>query len=476
MNRLSQRYLINPYFERKNLKASVIHFGPGAFHRAHQGYYFNLLNTIRPEFGIIEIALNSEDTIKSLKEQDNLYSITELGINGKTHIIGVVKDAIFAPSDPEKIFELLINPEIKIITSTITEKGYCLKGNGTLDFNNEGIKHDIVNPNTPQTYIGYVAYGLLQRYKAGIAPFIILPCDNISDNGKKVKNALVDFAEFIDPDFAQYLEKNLIAPSTMVDSITPKSDKILFDKIETEQGFSDEAAVWREEFTQWVIETYSGYENVPWAQVGVTLTSDVASYEQVKLRILNGAHSTLAYVGWCLGFETVAQAMANPIIEKLIQNLIFENIIPSLNDIENIDLATYANDIIDRFKNPIVQHKLAQIAWDGSQKIGFRLLPSIRQNLKNGYDISYLCLGIAGWFRFIIKMTMQNQEITDPMAKTLSTLADNAKDDESDITGFLALNEIFEPNLQQNPLFIKTVKEQYLKIIKTEIGGKIENL
>ncbi len=474
MRLLSNDFLKNLAFNRDELKTSIAHFGPGAFHRAHQCYYIDLLNAMKPEFGIVEIALNSEGTIQSLKEQDNLFTIKELGENGKNHIITSIKEAIYAPQNQNKIFEILKNPETKIITSTITEKGYCLKNDGKIDWDNEGIKYDLENLETPKTYIGYIINGLLQRYKNDIAPFIIIPCDNLSENGKKVKNALCDFAQKIDNDFAKYLKENLISPSTMVDSITPKSDITLFRQIEAECSYKDNAAVWRETFTQWVIEKYEGHENVPWEEVGIILADDVAAFEQVKLRILNGAHSTLAYVGWCLGFETVAQAMANPMLEKMVHDLIFENIIPSLKNVGNIDVIAYANDIIARFKNPVVQHKLAQIAWDGSQKIGFRLLPSIRQNLKDNIDISYLSLGIAAWFRFIIKMTRQNLEITDPMAKTLVDIAKNTKNDANDIDGFLSLAMIFDADLQNNQTFINEVKHQYIKIIKSENGGNNE--
>ena len=474
MSILSQSHIKTPAFNRNNLKASIVHFGPGAFHRAHQCYYIDLLNAITPDFGIVEIALNSEDTIKSLENQDNLFTIKELGENSKNHIIASIKDAIYAPPNKSKIFDLLQNPEIKIITSTITEKGYCLKNDGKLDWDNEGIKHDLENLDNPRTYIGYVINGLLRRYKNATPPFVIIPCDNLSENGKKVKNALCDFAQKIDTDFAKYLMDNLVAPSTMVDSITPKSDNALFSQIEAEYGYKDNAAVWREEFTQWVIETYDGHKNVPWEKVGVILTDNVAAFEQVKLRILNGAHSTLAYLGWCLGFETVAQAMANPMLEKLVHDLIFKNIIPSLKNVGNIDVTTYANDIIARFKNPVVQHKLAQIAWDGSQKIGFRLLPSIRQNLKDNTNISYLSLGIAAWCRFIIRMTRQGKEITDPMAKILMEIAKKAKDKANDIDGFLSLKMIFDADLEKNQTFINEVKQQYNKIIKAENGGNIE--
>ena len=474
MSSLSQNHIKTPAFNRNNLKASIVHFGPGAFHRAHQCYYIDLLNAITPDFGIIEIALNSEGTIKGLKNQDNLFTIKELGERGKNLIIASIKDAIYAPPNKNKIFDLLQNPEIRIITSTITEKGYCLKSDGKLDWDNDGIKHDIENLDNPKTYIGYVINGLLRRYKDTIPPFVIIPCDNLSENGKKVKNALCDFAKKIDNDFAKYLMENLVAPSTMVDSITPKSDNVLFTQIEAECGYKDCAAVWREEFTQWVIETYEGNENVPWEKVGVTLTDNIAAFEQVKLRILNGAHSTLAYLGWCFGFETVAQAMANPILEKVVYDLIFKNIIPSLKNIGNIDVSTYANDIIARFKNPAVQHKLSQIAWDGSQKIGFRLLPSIRLNLKDNVDISYLALGIAAWCRFIISMTRQGNEITDPMAKTLMEIATKAKDEATDIDGFLSLEMIFDADLKNNQTFINKVKQQYNKIIKAENGGNIE--
>ncbi|MAP94952.1 MAG: mannitol dehydrogenase [Ponticaulis sp.] len=463
-----------PGFERHNLPVSVLHIGPGAFFRAHQMDYFDQLNAVDPSWGVMAIALRSRKTPEALARQNGLYTLVTLDEEVEYRLIGSLLDVEYF--EDASAFDQFLQTGLRLITLTITEKGYCLGNNGKLDLHHPDIAHDVENPNSPVSAIGWLVKGFRARQDAGMGGLTVLSCDNLPANGAKLKSAVLDYAEAVDPALSSWIEQEVYFPSSMVDSITPATDASLIERVEAHCGYADAWPIQREAFTSWVIERIPGADLPAFDRVGAILTEDVEQHEQAKLRLLNGAHSTLAYAGLACGEESVATATANSELHTLIANMMRDEIKPSLEPPEGLDLDVYIDDLLRRFANPAIIHKLSQIAWDGSKKLPIRLLDTVRDNLAAGRSIEGLATGVAAWMRFIIRMTQANSAITDPMADRLKALAKGVKDTaDHDVDLFLSLTEIFEPELVSQPKFSKALKTAYDRVMvmeKSNLSGE----
>jgi fructuronate reductase len=363
-----------PGYDRSKLEVGIVHLGPGAFHRAHQAVYTDdLLRLNYKNWGICAVSLNSARFRDNVKKQDNLYTLAIRDIDPKLRIIGSIIDVLFAPESPEAVISRLSESNVKVVTLTITEKGYCLSPNNRLDFENSDIKFDLEHPDSPKTAIGYLSAGLRKRYRENLDPFVLVSCDNLMDNGVVLKQAVVDFSSEIDQDLASWISYSVFSPRTMVDSITPTTNQALIKSVENDLGFVDKWPVQRESFSQWIFEDVPGMVLPPWDSVGAIFGADVKKYESCKLKILNGLHSSIAFVGLISGFETVAEALENKPISDYVQKLLDLEIIPSLAAPEGLDVQTYSTAILQRFKNTQIHHFLSQIAWDSSKKIPVRI-------------------------------------------------------------------------------------------------------
>jgi len=301
---------LKPPDYRDRLSTGIVHFGPGAFHRAHQADYVDRLLHDDPRWGIAAVSLRSAATVDALKAQDGLYTLAVLDARTSFRTIGA-HSRFFGPNDGACVRQQLRDPAVRIVTSTVTEKGYCLAGDGTLDFTHPDISRDLLQPEQPVSLIGWLAMGLADRRANALPPFTPLCCDNMAANGRKLQAAVLAFAQRIDPQIARWIEGEVAFPNTMVDSITPATDDRLRSLVRDGTGFDDAVPVSREAYTQWVLEDGLPPGSPDFRSVGVTLTPDVEAWEKAKLRILNGAHSSLAYLGLLLGLETVAEAMAH---------------------------------------------------------------------------------------------------------------------------------------------------------------------
>ncbi|RYD61124.1 MAG: mannitol dehydrogenase family protein, partial [Sphingomonadales bacterium] len=286
-------------------------------------------------------------------------------------------------------------------------------------------------------------------------------CDNMSGNGGKLRAACVALARANDRALAEWIEREVAFPDSMVDSITPASDPAFLAHITHELGVSDTAAVQREGFSQWVLQRFDMIDGPDLASAGVTLTNDVRGYEQAKLRILNGAHSSLAYIGIALGLETVFEAMSDPGLEGFISRLVHSDIALSLKPVEGLDVPAYADAVLNRFRNPEIRHLLSQIAWDGSQKLPYRLLDTIQDELDAGRNIDRLAVPVAAWIAFVRRKAQAHQTITDPLADILAQAATG-----SDVaTAMLSLRQVFPEKLATNPRFRHAVTEALLPFL-----------
>jgi fructuronate reductase len=442
---------LNPPQYRDRLTTGIVHFGPGAFHRAHQADYVDRLLHDDPRWGIAAVSLRSAGTIEALKAQDGLYTLAILDAETSFRTIGA-HNYFFGPGEGAGLRRQLLDPAVRIVTSTVTEKGYCLAGDGTLDLAHPDIAHDLQHPQQPVSLIGWLTLALADRYGAGLQPLTPVCCDNMASNGRKLRSAVVDFARRLDPELARWIEGEVVFPCTMVDSITPATDDRLRQLVRDATGYDDAVPVSREAYTQWVIEDAIPAGSPDLASVGVTLTGDVAAWEKAKLRILNGAHSTLAYLGLLLGLETVADAMAHPALSAFVKRLVGEDIIPTLQP-SPIDLQSYAEATLERFRNPAIHHRLSQIAWDGSQKLPYRLLDTILDARAAGRSVERLAIPIAAWILFVERQARSGVKIVDPLA---DRLVEFAREPDA-IEEILQVRQVFPQRLASDASFREAV-------------------
>lgn len=433
--------IILPNYNRNTTNIGIVHIGPGAFFRAHQAWYTEqALNKQGGNWGICAVALNSNNVKNQLAPQQGLYTLVELDQSVTTSVIGCVKEVLAYQEDFDKVLNRLSAASTKLVTLTITEKGYYLNGNGQLDTNASTIQTDIDNPERPQSAIGLLVLACQKRQQQQLAPLSIISCDNVSDNGKKLKNALVAYAKHIDSELADIIEQTVICPCTMVDSITPATNKSLAEELTEKYHYHDNWPIKREAFTQWVIEDILPDDIPDWRNVGVTFTQDVSAYENAKLRVLNATHSTLAYLGCLLSIETVYQAINEPVLHAFIDKMLTTEIQPSFSVPAEMNFADYSQSIIQRYHNPEIKHLLAQIAWDGSQKLPMRILPVITTNLANNHPITACCFTLAAWMRFIVKKSRDGSELVDPIKAQLINIGQRCTDEaQQDVLHFLSL-------------------------------------
>lgn len=451
-----------PAYDRERIEIGVVHFGPGAFHRAHQAFYFDRLLESDPKWGICAVSLKSPGVRDALASQDCLYTLAQLDHETSYRVIGSILEVLVAPEDPEAVFERLAAPQTRIVTLTVTEKGYTLTGDGKLDVTHPDIVHDLASPDRPVSAVGYIVEGLRRRFAAGLAPYAVVACDNLVDNGWRLKAATVAFAHAVDPGLAAWIEAKAAFPRTMVDSITPATDDALRTRIQAATDLSDAWPIQREAFTQWVVEDVLGEGAPDLASVGVTLTDDVRGFERAKLRLLNGVHSTLAYAGLLMGHETVFEAVSDPNLEALARDLMVKDIIPTLTAPRGLDLVTYAEAILERFRNPEIRHLLSQIAWDGSQKLPFRILGTVTDALKAGRPVDRLAVPIAAWFHFLKRRAADGVAVVDPLAeRLLAAVRDLPGDPAGDVAVFLAIDEVFPAEIAASAAFARAVKHAY---------------
>jgi fructuronate reductase len=348
------------------------------------------------------------------------------------------------------------------VTITVTEKGYCLGSDGNLDVAHADIRRDLRTPHAPTSLIGYLVEALSRRRAAGLGPLTIISCDNLVDNGTRLARAVGQLAEMRERNLARWIDELVQFPRTMVDSITPATTDVLRQHVTSVLGMEDRWPVQREGFVQWVLEDRLGHDGPDWASAGVIITDDVAAYDRAKLHLLNGAHSALAYLGLLAGHETVCEAMADPDLSTFIITMMKQDIRPAVKAPRGLDLALYVEAILKRFRNPAIRHALAQIAWDGSQKLPFRLLGTIRDTLATGAPVDRLCVPIAAWMHFVRRKALQGERVVDPLAERLFEIGRACRNRASlDLPAFLALDSVFTPALVANETFRTALGRAY---------------
>ncbi|HUO99197.1 MAG TPA: mannitol dehydrogenase family protein [Rhizomicrobium sp.] len=454
-----------PAYDRAGTSIGIVHFGPGAFHRGHQACYFDSLLVRDPRWAISGVELLPAGLAAQAVAQDLLYVVAELDAQIHYRVVGSHREYLTAANDRERIFARLNDPNVKLVTITVTEKGYCLDRTGALDVSHPAIAEDLRHAPAPGTLVGWITEALARRRAAKLAPFTVLSCDNMVENGRKLRDAIVKFAGARgDRDLAAWIAGEVRFPSCMVDSITPAATEELKRRVEEAVGLRDEAPVQREAFQQWVVENILPPGSPDLAGVGALITNDIAAHELAKLRLLNGAHSVLAYAGLLRGHNSVGETMRDARLSRFVGSLMREDMVPSLKPTPGLDFDATIAQLLGRFRNPALTHSLWQIAQDGSQKLPYRIVAPLSEALAAGRPVERFAYGIAAWMRFVVREARAGRPLADPLCAVLTAVGCAATGDAAnDLPGFLALRQVFPGELTAAPIFVNALRATYGK-------------
>jgi mannitol 2-dehydrogenase len=446
-----------PNYSRESLSPGIIHIGVGNFHRAHQAMYMHKLFNlgVAHDWAIRGAGIKSYDSAMrdKLKQQDWLTTVVELDDNNLTaQITASMID--FIANDAATLITALSDNEIRIVSLTITEGGYFMDDKtGAFNLAHPEIQADITNVESPSTVFGLIIAALKIRREQNIPPFTVMSCDNIPHNGDVVKRVIHEMANAIDPELASWINQHVTFPNSMVDCITPATSTQELERLTTLFNIEDQAPVFCEPFRQWVLEDNFVNGRPPLEAVGVEFVKDVAPFELMKLRILNGGHAAIAYPAALLNIAFVHDVMADPLISKYLRKLVVEEVIPTLAPVPNVSFEEYFSIIESRFANPEVRDTVPRLCQDASNRLPKFILPIIAANIENNRDCNGLALVVALWCRLCFEggNSQSNFTLDDPQAVRLINQATLAKENAS---VFLQMNDIFG-NLGSNGTFTK---------------------
>ncbi|MEM9522897.1 MAG: mannitol dehydrogenase family protein [Pseudomonadota bacterium] len=452
-------------------RTGIVHLGPGAFFRAFNAVYTDeAMATRGGDWGITVVSLRSPAARDQLEPQGGVYTSVTLGPDGgRARIVGAIGHVLVAPEDPAAALSVMADPKARIVSLTITEKGYCHEpATGGLDLEHPDIVHDLAHPDEPRSAPGYLAAALDRRRMMGIEPFTVLSCDNLPSNGPLARSVVLDFARARDVELAGWIETQVPFPSTVVDRITPATTEADVMRLAETRGYYDPACVVHESFRQWIIEDDFVQGRPAWEAVGARFVKNVDAHEKMKLRCLNGTHSTLAYLGYLSGIETIAEVVAVPDFATLCEKLWEKEILPTIPRPEGEDPQDYCMTLMTRYRDSSIRHRTWQIAMDGSQKLPQRLLGTISDNLAAGHLPEGLCLAVSGWMRYVggIDERGNDIDVRDPLRARLRAASDSARDAPGKVAALLSFREVFGADLAGNEHFRRAVTRAYERLAR----------
>lgn len=413
-----QSAVLKPNYIRSNLSAGILHIGVGNFHRAHLSWYLHRLmqKDLAKDWAIIGSGITQYDVKmrEGLQVQDFLTTLIELDPEGNQscEVVGPMIGYVPVEKNNQKLIIAMSDSNIRIVSLTVTEGGYFLDENGDFNLKHPDIIHDINNPDIPKTVFGVIVSALKNRKKNNIGPFTGLSCDNLMQNGNKLKQAIIGIAKEQDLELSEWINQNCTFPNAMVDCIVPRTGEIEIDIVRN-LGIEDLAPVSHEDFRQWVIEDKFCKGRPPWEKVGVQFSDNVHGYEDQKIRILNGGHQILANAAELLNIETVRDAMKNKMIVSLLEKIEKDEIIPHIKPVPGYTPLEYYELIASRFSNPSIQDTTRRVAFDGSSRHAGFLVPSIKDGIKHNISIIGLSLAEALWAR-MCEGTREDGSIIEP--------------------------------------------------------------
>ena len=430
-----------PAFDRQALRCGIVHLGLGAFARAHLAAVndaaIEAIALSEPgaagasgaweSWGICGVSLRSPATRDALAPQQGLYTLAQRDASGQQlRIIGCLRECLVAPESPGTVLDRIASSHARIVSLTITEKGYCLDpASGHLRLDHPDIAHDLNHPEAPRSAIGLIVRGLALRMAQGLGPLTLLSLDNLPANGHTLRGLVLDFAGRVDTALPSWIASTCTFPNSMVDRIVPRTTTADMATVDQGLGLHDAWPVLAEPYLDWVVEDQFAAGRPDWALGGARFVADAAPWEQLKLRMVNGAHSSIAYLSMLAGWQTVDEAMAQPALRSHIRALLRDEVEPTLPALPGLDVNAYRERLIQRFSNPALAHRSAQIAMDGSHKLPQRLLATVRDRLDAGQSIDRLALGMAAWLLHLRASDDQGRVfvVDDPQSAQLKACA-----------------------------------------------------
>jgi fructuronate reductase len=416
-------------YDRDSVSAGIVHFGVGNFHRAHQAVYCDaLLSQGETKWGIIGVSLRSPTIRDKLSPQNFLYtqatlhststdSVTESDTSDY-QVIGAIQNILVAPENPQTVINAVANCRTQLVTTTITEKGYCL-ANGDIDQHHGDIAADLESIDRPQTSYGYIAAAVIKRCVDNAPPLTILCCDNIQAGGDHLQNGVQMLLQRHSPETLVWLAHNVAFCASIVDRVTPVTTDALKQAVTEKVGLVDAAPVAAEPFTQWIIEDHFVGDRPPFDRVGALFVDDIVPFEKVKLRFLNAGHSMLAAMGYLAGDVFIHDALQRPALADYTEKVLKLNVLPVTSVPDSVDGEDYIDQVLERFRNANLPYAVLQVGSDSSQKIQQRWLPSIDDSLTQKRDAPRLAFALASWVSFILK-ALANDDLNDPMANAFA--------------------------------------------------------
>lgn len=452
-----------PSYDRAAASVGIVHFGFGNFHRSHQAMYLDRLMELGQglDWGICGVGVLPQDqTMRDvMRAQDDLFTLVLRHPDGslEPRVVGSVLEYLWGPEDAQAVYARLLDPAVRIVSLTVTEGGYLKNpATGAFDAGHPSVVHDLEHLDDPRTAFAYIVEGLRRRRAAGAPPFTVLSCDNLQGNGIYARQAVVGFAQLVDPELAAWIDEHVAFPNCMVDRITPATTDADRAAVAEHFGIEDRWPVPGEPFTQWIVEDDFPTGRPALEAVDVQFVEDVKPYELMKLRLLNASHQALAYFGAPLGYVLVDETMRDDRIREYLQRYMAVEAAPTLGELPGIDLPAYMSTLIERFSNPRMRDTLVRLATDGSNRMPTFTLPAILENLAAGRPVPLGAAMVAAWAEYwalIGRGEIVAPEIPDDVYAAEMTAA--ALD--ANPTAFIELSTLFG-DIASNEVF----RESYL--------------
>lgn len=468
-----------PQYNRAELDAGILHMSVGGFHRSHQAVYIDdVLSQSPANWMIAGVGLMPQDlsNLDKLREQDCLYSVLERSPTAdNVRVVGSMKKLFHAPSETAAVIAQIASAAIKIVSLTVTEKGYYYNEKRDLDFTNATIQDDLKLTTTPKTMYGYLTQGLQKRRADGAGAVTIMCCDNLPGNGHITQHLLNQFVEKADPSLIAWIAANVSFPNAMVDRITPVTTPAIQQILEDDFALADGWPVVCEDYIQWILEDKFIAGRPDFEKAGVQMVADVEPYEKMKVRLLNGSHSALSYISYLMGHRTVDKAMADPLVSGFVKRYMDEDINPTVPNVPGIDLTAYRAKLIERFANPSISDQVQRLAEDGSQKIRNAMVPPLMIQSKDGKSIRWIALALAGWWRYLQGVDEAGEviQIKDPIADRFSAAAKKSPDDPR---ALLAFEDIFGAEPQHNKELVDLMTGYLSDFKKSGVKATVQKL
>ncbi|THH34782.1 mannitol dehydrogenase family protein [Aliishimia ponticola] len=433
--------------------AGIVHLGMGAFHRAHQAVYTDAaLASGGGYWRIIGVSLRSRTAVDQVAPQNGLFTVLERSSAGTSaRIIGSIADVVGGEGAAAQALSQMTRPQTRIVTMTVTEKAYGIdRETGGAEVSHPAVAGDLAHPDAPKGVLGLLVAALRVRREQGTPPFTVLCCDNLPENGALLRGGVIDFARRIDGPLADWIAETVPFPSCMVDRITPAATESTLKDAIRATGFADRAAIETEPFTQWVIEDRFADGRPDWEAGGAVFVDDVRPYELMKLRMLNGAHSMLAYAGHLAGHVHVRDVMTDPDLSLLVERQMCAAQ-ATLPVVEAVDLDMYRADLLDRFRNTAIAHATVQIAMDGTQKLPQRIFAPALDAMRAGQDLGPYAFATAAWMCFVVRHKNSAEAVLrDPMADVLRDSLSSAQSAPEIVAALSAIKGVVPQGLSQD--------------------------